>query len=101
VLLTIARVLLPANVDIYLSPVIKTTLISGRNLSDISTVVGRAVTASTREGLGWPRPAPPGVPASWHYTLEALESPSRLTTFHASRIQSLAAGQNQTETFFS
>src|SRR5690348_3371744 len=46
----------PANIDIYRSTRIKTTLISGRNLPDISTVVGRAVTPSTREGVashGW------------------------------------------------
>jgi hypothetical protein len=35
-----------ANIDLYLSPAIKTTLISGRNLPDISTVVSRAVTPS-------------------------------------------------------
>src|SRR5262245_14095223 len=60
-----------ACVDAYMNRGIKTTLISGRNLPDISTVVGRAVTPSTREGAGRPRPASPTMPASWHYALRA------------------------------
>jgi hypothetical protein len=86
VLATIARALPPANIDIYLSPAIKTTLISGRNLPDISTVAGRAVTPSTREGVGWPPSTPPEMPTSWHYTLQALDPPIRLATFHAQPI---------------
>jgi hypothetical protein len=89
----------PANIDVYLNPGIKTTLISGRNLPDISTVVGRAVTPSTREGVGRPWLAPPEVPTSWHDTLQVLDLPSRPVTFYAQPNTRPCARRNQTETF--
>jgi hypothetical protein len=56
-----------ANIDVYLSSGIKATSISGRNLPDISTVIGRAVTPSTREDVGRPRLTPPEMLTTWHY----------------------------------
>ena len=91
----------PANIDVYLSPGIKTTLISGRNLSDISTVAGRAAIPSTREGVGRPWLASPEVPTSWHDTLQVLEPPSRPVTFHAQPNTRPRSRRNQAETFFS
>ena len=90
VLSAIARALLPANIDIYLGLTKKATLISGRNLPDISTVVGRAVTSSTREGIGWPWLAParcllPGT-IPWRRWIR----PSGWLPFMSSRLQGLA-----------
>jgi hypothetical protein len=89
----------PANIDVYLSSGIKTTLISGRNLPDISTVAGRAVIPSMREGVGRPWLASPEVPTSWHDTLQVLDPPSWPVTFHAQPNTRPCSRQNQTETF--
>ena len=88
-----------ANIDVYLSLGIKTTLISGRNLPDISTVADRAVIQSTREGVGRPWLASPEVPTSWHDTLQMLDPPSWLVTFHARPNTRPGSRRNQTEAF--
>ena len=47
---------------------------SGRNISDISTVVEHIATAGAREGAGRPWLASPDVLANWHYALPGAGS---------------------------
>ena len=82
VLSTIARALPPANIDIYLSPGIKATLISGRNLPDISTVGDTEYARRRRAAIA----GASRMPTTWRDTLQARDPPIRLAAFHGQRI---------------